>query len=443
MGYIYKVTNNINGNIYIGQTSRTIQQRWNDHIYQTYSPIEPYKSALHDAIKKYGQDSFTVTEVEQCANDKLNEREIYWIDYYNSYNKGYNLSRGGGGWRKCDDEKLMELWNAGYSVAEMIEMIDIGRDTISNHLKSLGVSGEEIEKRGKQCGGRKKSKPVYQYDIDGNFIREFQTIKDAEKYIGGIQIHTDTKYKSYGGYLWRNFKVDKIDLGGKRQNPKPKVIKESKPKPVKKVYQYSIYGEYIQSFNSCTEAAEYLQKNSPNEIGKACNGYRKQTYGYQWRYEKFDKIESIAEDKSLRFVHSKEVHQYDIDGNYIQSFDNSEEAAKALNMKTSRSIRKVCDGKLRQTHGFQWRHEKYDKIESIRDDNRVKFTTTKEVHQYNMNGEYIQSFASSSIATQFLNEENPTKIKRACLGDVRQAYGFLWSYKKVNNYNDLLKEEQL
>ena len=96
MGYIYKITNKINGKVYIGQTAKTIEERFQAHLAKARQHTNRY---LYDAMNKYGYDNFIITEIEQCNNNKLDEREIYWIAYYKSNNKkyGYNMTAGGGG----------------------------------------------------------------------------------------------------------------------------------------------------------------------------------------------------------------------------------------------------------------------------------------------------------------------------------------------------------
>ena len=90
-GYIYKITNNINGKVYIGQTIRSLQERLNEHI--------AAKSVIGYAIRKYGKDNFRIELLEEVEIDKIDEREIYWIEFFNSTNKheGYNISTGGAG----------------------------------------------------------------------------------------------------------------------------------------------------------------------------------------------------------------------------------------------------------------------------------------------------------------------------------------------------------
>ena len=92
MGKIYKVTNNINKKIYIGQTIQDENIRWNHHMREALNGSD---TKFHRALRKYGKDGFIWEVIEEVDNDKLNEREIYWISYYNSYKQGYNSTTGG------------------------------------------------------------------------------------------------------------------------------------------------------------------------------------------------------------------------------------------------------------------------------------------------------------------------------------------------------------
>ena len=87
---IYKVTNKINGKVYIGQ-SVDIGRRWRQHM---TAEDDIY---FHKAIQKYGVENFEWEVIEKCKKSELDERESYWIEYYDSFNKGYNCTKGGDG----------------------------------------------------------------------------------------------------------------------------------------------------------------------------------------------------------------------------------------------------------------------------------------------------------------------------------------------------------
>lgn len=95
MGVIYKITNTINGKIYVGQTSKTIEERFQNHIKKAKAHTN---RCLYDAMNHYGYDNFEIEQIEECGNDILDEREKYWISTLNCMMpNGYNMTEGGGG----------------------------------------------------------------------------------------------------------------------------------------------------------------------------------------------------------------------------------------------------------------------------------------------------------------------------------------------------------
>ena len=97
MGIIYKITNQLNSMVYIGQTTRTLKKRMQEHLYNSVNP--QYKSYIDRAIGKYGIDAFDVSVIEECETaEELKEREIFWIAFYNCQSpNGYNITAGGDG----------------------------------------------------------------------------------------------------------------------------------------------------------------------------------------------------------------------------------------------------------------------------------------------------------------------------------------------------------
>lgn len=93
---IYKITNQINEKIYIGLSTNCIR-RWWDHYSKSYnsSKKDDIEKPLYRAMRKYGRENFSFEIIEECEEEKLSEREIYWIDFYDSYEDGYNATRGG------------------------------------------------------------------------------------------------------------------------------------------------------------------------------------------------------------------------------------------------------------------------------------------------------------------------------------------------------------
>jgi group I intron endonuclease len=102
-GIIYKITNLINSKVYIGQTKKELQKRWSGHCNKNGCVH------LYAAIKKYGKDNFKIEQIDIAVDKKnLDNKEIFWINYYNSTDKlkGYNLTYGGQSGKKCEDVKI-------------------------------------------------------------------------------------------------------------------------------------------------------------------------------------------------------------------------------------------------------------------------------------------------------------------------------------------------
>lgn len=86
---IYKITNTITGEVYIGQ-SNDIARRWSEH--KKIAKSQARNTKLYQAMNKYGLDSFKFEILEECNLSQLNEREKYYIEKYDSINQGYNMS---------------------------------------------------------------------------------------------------------------------------------------------------------------------------------------------------------------------------------------------------------------------------------------------------------------------------------------------------------------
>lgn len=132
MGLIYKIQNKINGHIYIGKTSRTLNKRWQEHV--NYA-LAGGTTALAKAIKKYGKDNFELFIVEDnIDNDLLNEKEKTYINFYQSNNSniGYNETDGGDGGRTSS--KLSQA-----QVSEIIKLIQTSDIPLSDIARMYNI----------------------------------------------------------------------------------------------------------------------------------------------------------------------------------------------------------------------------------------------------------------------------------------------------------------
>ena len=91
---IYKITNILDNKSYIGQ-STDISERFRQHIKRGTGAETPTRNKLYTAMYEIGPENFTFELLEECPKDKLNEREQFWINYYQTKSWGYNMTKGG------------------------------------------------------------------------------------------------------------------------------------------------------------------------------------------------------------------------------------------------------------------------------------------------------------------------------------------------------------
>ena len=213
MSYIYKITNNINGKIYIGKTMRSIKQRWKEHL-ANIKKEECKNRPLYRAINKYGVENFSIEKIEECSDIILSDREKYWIEYYNSFKNGYNATKGGDGSPYIDRKLVIETYKQIQNCKKTAEILNIHIDSVYKILKSNNIERKSSQEISKEYSG----KPVYMLDKkDLRILKVFASMKEAAKYIQeqtnnntdlrGMASHIrevcQGKRKTAYGYSWK------------------------------------------------------------------------------------------------------------------------------------------------------------------------------------------------------------------------------------------------
>ena len=203
MSFIYKITNLINNKIYIGLTTRTVENRWKEHCRHNSQMIDK-------AIEEFGKENFLFFSIEECEEEILYEREKYWIAYYNSFNNGYNNTLGGRDNNYVMTDKVnlvLQFWNQGLTVNKIVEQTNLNVETVRSYLNKNNISHEDIRARANQAIRASKSIPLLQYDKKGNFIKEWESSKVAGKELGlnekNIRNVCNGLRKSCGNYIWK------------------------------------------------------------------------------------------------------------------------------------------------------------------------------------------------------------------------------------------------
>jgi hypothetical protein len=158
---IYQITNRVNGRTYVGKTTKTIEERFKRHEYNSSYGIRTY---LYNAIRKYGIDNFSIEALEE-TNANIDEREKYWIAKLNPH---YNMTKGGDG----GDTSNSPNWKPGY-----------------NKHDTYGMLGKKHPGKGKPL--KVNYKPV---SCDG---LEFESIKAAIAHFPGISVYKRLNSSKY------------------------------------------------------------------------------------------------------------------------------------------------------------------------------------------------------------------------------------------------------
>lgn len=245
-GIIYKITNKLNGKVYIGKTTKTIEERKFEHERK----INVRGQVIYQAFRKYGLDSFD-WDVIDSANDEdsLNRKEMYWISHYNSYgHDGYNMTIGGEGFAKGELHP-----NFGKKVSEET------RRKMSERLK-----GENHFRFGKPLSEEHKQK-----------------LREAHK-----NYHFTDEHKAK---ISEACKGEKNGFFGKNHSEEARVKmseakKGGKSKHARAVVKLTLEGMFVERFDSGKEGADSVE-GQKNGVYVACKGKRPSYKGFKWVYE--------------------------------------------------------------------------------------------------------------------------------------------------------------
>ena len=273
---IYKFTSKITGLSYIGQSIH-IETRYQEHL----AKMNDDNSKWHKALTEQGINNFDFSVLEECSVDKLNEREIYWINYYNSFYNGYNSTPGGQS-KYFNPQLIYDGWDAGLSPLEISEQLNISTSCVYNNLIGYKNYDKHIAKvRGGQLARKKvlqNNDKIFQYDLDDNFIKAWDSCKEIirenptwdSSYIGKVlNGNRSSAYK----YQWKKFYVEKLPSYKNTSGISRPVI------------QYDLLGNQINEFESLADASRNTHCDA-SLIKRVCNQPDTRTAGgYKWRWK--------------------------------------------------------------------------------------------------------------------------------------------------------------
>lgn len=329
---VYLTTNTENGNIYVG-VHLTRTPKFDGYLGCGVYANVPYtykrsKTVFQLAVNKYGPKSFRRVTLKSFDNE--------------------------------DDAYRLEAF--------IVDKEFLKRKDVYN--TSLG---------GKNGNTPYLMKRVYKYDMEGNYIDEYESIADAADCNNLARCSVSHAVDNFpmGGFLWSAIKYDKLNLETFR-------IDENKVP----VYQYdSKTGNFITEYKSLSEACRNLDYSTSNLTRAIKLGYLVHNK-YYFSYTKLDHY-SKAKTEDLK---QNKIHQYNISGEYLQSFNDVKEASIHTGLKVNDILTAI---KLdRQIGGYQFSFTLEPNKKDLSD--RLKFTTGLKVGQYTLDGELVRTYNTVS-----------------------------------------------
>lgn len=155
--------------------------------------------------------AFSIEALEKVNLENLSERETYWIEHFHTYTDGYNATSGGDGKILYDYDAIAQLLRDGRRYQEIMGIEGCCLDTVAfvNKKFNIGYTQERY--------WTKRSFPIEQCDLDGNYIQSFNSCSEAARWLfenkytsstsGGIVTHITTvvkgKRKTAYGFIWK------------------------------------------------------------------------------------------------------------------------------------------------------------------------------------------------------------------------------------------------
>lgn len=451
---IYKIENTVNGKVYIGQSVR-IERRWYEHKWELNNNHHK-NNYLQKAWNKYGEECFTFEILEECPIELLNEKEIYWIDYYKTYinYNGYNLTFGGESGTTLEPEtiqKIISLYNNNKLTATQISNeLKLHIKTVQKYLKNADDVG--LCEYDSILDGHKNSMKKI---VCLNTKEIFESTAEAERKYGIIGIYENLSHK--------------VKYTGKDENGTPlfwmyydEYTKFSEEEINIYVSEMLIQFDYRivclntgEIFNNYKDANKFAGLKGKQSITSCCNNRRKHSginketgEYYTWTYYK-DYYYMSEEDIQRRIEEAQVLSNEKsvVCLNTLKIFPSARLAAQYYGNTSQALINICCRGRMNYTGVDNETHEKlywmfYDEYITKTED-EIKQIIADINYKYDFR---VICLNNNTVYESPREVENQTglpyrRIQKACVGIIKSC-GQTETGEKLNwkYYKDYIKE---
>ena len=373
---IYKITNTVNGKVYIGQ-SIDIKKRWTNHKKDAFwQKAECYQYPLYKAMRKYGIPHFDFVILEECSREQLNEREIFYIQQYHANKKknGYNQTLGGD-----TQEHAKKL--SDDDIDKIITRLKTSYDSANIICKEFGVSATLIRdiNRGDVYRRDNEAYPIRQklYKLAGYYESQGRTAYSTSltpiKRLRHPKTETasTTFIQKHQGILIRKPTKplrDICPICGKQKARQATMCSACWTEKKHQENAIAQCPEPLELARLITEKGfESVGRDfgvSGKAIVKWCKRLQiptKRSEISDWYYITIGKTPPVKQQVSPQYKMSdrmRAVHQIDMKTKeIIQAFDCPTTAAKSISNKADAThISQVCRGKRKSAYGYFWQY---------------------------------------------------------------------------------------
>ena len=249
-------------------------------------------------------------------------------------------------------------------------------------------------------------KHIYQYDLDGNFVKEWQSIISITTNFNcnkdRIRMVIDDK-RSFEASYWTEEYYKKLDT------------KEYRPSSRGSIRQYTTYGKFLKSFKNTTEAAKALDIDR-SKITNAIYG-KYATSGF-WFLKEGETIESYL-DGSIK--NSPKIYQYNVNGDFIKVYENIKILKKEFKCNKKDLERAIKNSD--KFFDYYWSYSRYDNI--LLENPELEQKIPRKVYQFTLEGDFIREWDSiTECRKQF------PSVLQVCLGKRNHCHKFKFSFDK-------------
>lgn len=321
MYQIYLITNLVNQKKYVGQTCQSLNKRWRQHIFCARKSVN---KPLYNAMNKYGVHNFTIELLEtNLTESTVDERESYYINKYNTFIEGYNLTTGGQG-----------IHSFRFSEQTRLKLSE-------SHKKYwVNLKETDVEEYNRLCEIRR---------VNSTGKQRTQEVKTKLSKIAKQRVGEKNPF--YGKHFSEESKQK---------------LKDSLRENSRKIKMFDLTtGKEIKVFSSLAEIVEelHLANSAHSRIGTVCKNRKGHAYQYIWRYAD-EYPDTILSEDELQLEHknprAKAINKLTINNKIICEYNSAATASKTLSddynqqRLIARKINYACYNKDTIVCGYKW-----------------------------------------------------------------------------------------